>query len=132
MVSTSTPSGLPRSSVPTPRSSFVFALGQSGAEPALRAELLSHGLSPAFGRDGFVSAKSTHPIGVDELPAMVLGRRVCLSLGKRADVDVAAVVVEAAVGHEYVKVHVQTHPVTRPCVRPSSFTTDFTRSPAAR
>ena len=103
MVSTSTPSGLPRSPVPTPRSSFVFALGQSGAEPALRAELLSHGLSPAFGRDGFVSAKSTQPIGVDELPAMVLGRRVCLSLGKRADVDVAALVndTDAVVHHEH-------------------------------
>jgi 23S rRNA C2498 (ribose-2'-O)-methylase RlmM len=74
-----------------PRSPFVFALGQPGAEPALRGELMSFGLSPAFGLDGFVSAKSSRGLGVDELPPLVLGRRVCLSLGKLKDVNVERV-----------------------------------------
>jgi len=77
--------------VQPPRSSFVFALGQPGAEPALRTELMTRGLSPAFGIDGFVSAKSKVPLGMDDLPNLVLGRRVCLSLGKAQDVDVAAI-----------------------------------------
>ncbi len=84
-----------------PRSNFVFALCQKGAERAVRDEFMQHGLSPAFGVDGFVSAKSRRSLGVDELPPLVLGRRVALSLGKvRRDgegdgtdsVDVAAVV----------------------------------------
>lgn len=66
------------------RSPFVFALGQPGAERALRAELLERGLSPAFGLGGFVSAKGSRSFSVDELPDLVLGRRVCLALGKVA------------------------------------------------
>ncbi len=83
-----------------PRSNFVFALCQKGAERAVREEFMAHGLTPAFGVDGFVSAKSKRSLGVDELPPLVLGRRVALSLGKvrRGDgdgddsVDVAALV----------------------------------------
>jgi len=82
------------------RSPFVFALGQPGAERALRAELQTLGFSPAFGVDGFVSAKANRSLSVDELPPLVLGRRVCLSLGKvlpegvigSGGVDVRAVV----------------------------------------
>lgn len=80
------------------RSPFVFALCQPGAERALRTELSTHGFSPAFGVDGFVSAKANRSLSVDELPPLVLGRRVCLSLGKVSPdgvgggVDVRAVV----------------------------------------
>jgi len=86
-----------------PRSSFVFALGQPGAERALRAEFMRHGLNPAFGLDGFVSAKANRSLSVDELPPLVLGRRVCLSLGKLADVnvDVVARDLGAAVHREH-------------------------------
>ncbi len=80
------------------RSPFVFALCQPGAERALRTELAAHGFSPAFSVDGFVSAKANRSLSVDELPSLVLGRRVCLSLGKVSPeavgggVDVHAVV----------------------------------------
>jgi 23S rRNA (cytidine2498-2'-O)-methyltransferase len=90
----------------TIRSPFIFVLCQSGAEKAVRAELVTLGFSPAFGAEGFVSAKAKRPLSVDELPSVVLGRRVCLSVGKAGSgdgvVDVEALVAstQAVLHHE--------------------------------
>lgn len=90
------------------RSPFVFALCQSGAERALRAELSTHGFSPAFGVDGFVSAKANRSLSVDELPPLVLGRRVCLSLGKVSPDGVGGVDVRAVVRDSGAVLHRET------------------------
>ena len=72
----------------TIRSPFIFVLCQPGAERAVRAELQTLGFSPSFGAEGFVSAKAKRPLSISALPVVVLGRRVCLSLGKVGAVDV--------------------------------------------
>jgi hypothetical protein len=91
----------------TIRSPFIFVLCQAGAEKAVRAELLTLGFSPAFGAEGFVSAKAQRPLSVHELPSVVLGRRVCLSVLKLGSgdgvVDVEALLasMKAVLHHEH-------------------------------
>jgi SAM-dependent methyltransferase len=72
------------------RSPFVFALCQPGAEPVVREEMLAHGLSPSFSAPGFVTAKAKTALSLRELPRLVFGRRVCLSLADVVDGDAFA------------------------------------------
>ncbi len=73
-------------------SEFFFCLCQEGVERVLRQELTSLGFAPSFQAKGFVTAKSPTPLTTSTLPAPVLARRTCLSVGK--DVDPAVVAAE--------------------------------------
>ncbi|MDP2342243.1 MAG: SAM-dependent methyltransferase [Deltaproteobacteria bacterium] len=88
----------------TTTSAFIFALCQEGAEKVLREELLRAGFHPSFSSKGFVTAKAEHPITIDQLPRLVMARRLCLSLtqptNKNVDADAAAKELSAIVQTE--------------------------------
>lgn len=71
-------------------SEFFFCLCQEGVERVLRQELQALGFAPSFQAKGFVTAKSKTPLTTSTLPAPVLSRRTCLSIGKDVDVDAVA------------------------------------------
>ncbi len=87
-----------------PKSEFLFALTNPGAEKALKLEVETMGLGwrPGYQRRGFVTFKADEPFSFDDLDAdLACARRLCLSLGKSATREEA----EALIGQAQVVHH---------------------------
>ncbi|HEX2879017.1 MAG TPA: SAM-dependent methyltransferase [Polyangiaceae bacterium] len=92
----------------TPQATFVYAVCQLGAEPALKAEVAR--LHPqwrfAFSRPGLVTWKAPKAVAVDVQLGAVLARCSGLSLGRAATAAETAALIQGALGDAAFALHV--------------------------